>query len=477
MSVALRRCRIWEVGREVRRKDMAGQVAILAAVLVVAFAVNSLWLHATPWLPVIAALLVWIGMQVQPTLPGVFQAALVVYALALLTAVILLPRGRRRWPVVAMSFLLFAVLPVFLPNFENGTLSLIMLYAMVAIGLNLLTGNSGQISLGHGAFLAVGVYTSAILVTKSGWPFLATVPVAGLVAALFGLVLGVPSTRLSGLYLAITSIALAISVPAFLKWDTLFKLTGGVQGIRASNAQLPAVPGFLSNFGRSLSDSAGNPVQGLTLDEWRYYLCFVGLVIVIVLAWNLLRSRPGRAFMALRDSEPAAEVMGINLPTYKTLAFVVSAFFAGVGGAFFVLINQSVQPDTFSLDLSIQFLAMIVIGGLGSISGSIIGCSVIVWLELNKTSLPGPADVPGLGHHLATNFQQFPLYAAGIYYGLALILIMIFLPQGVGGAIYRLAGYPYRERLRLGRRTRLGEAASEPALREPREAVAEPERR
>jgi len=456
---------------------MAGQVALLLAVLVVAFAINHFWLHLTPWMPVIVAFLVWIGMQVRPTLPVTFQIGLVVYALGLLAVLILVHRGRRRWPVIGITAIVFVALPLFLPNFENGTLSLILLYGMVAIGLNLLTGNSGQISLGHGAFLAVGVYTSVILVTKSGWPFIATIPIAGLVAALFGLVLGVPSTRLTGLYLAITSLALAISVPTFLKWSTLFQLTGGVQGIRAGDPQLPGVPSFLSNLGRSLSDSAGNPVKGLTLDEWRYYLCLIGLAIVIFLAWNLVRSRPGRAFIALRDSEPAAKVMGINLPAYKTLAFAISAFFAGVGGAFFVLINQSVQPDTFSLDLSIQFLAMIVIGGLGSISGSLIGCSVIVWLELNKTTLPGPADIPGLGHHLATNFQQFPLYGAGIYYGVALILIMIFLPQGISGAIYRLAAYPFRERLLQGRRTPSGEPVLEQAPPEPVEAVAESERR
>ena len=455
---------------------MAGQVAVLVAVLVVAFAINYFWLRITPWLPIIVAFLVWIGMQVRPTLPNVLQMGLVAYALALLAILLLVPRGRRRWPIIAITAILFLVLPLFQPEFENGTLSLILLYGMVAIGLNLLTGNSGQISLGHGAFLAVGVYTSVILITKSGWPFVATIPIAGLVAAVFGLVLGIPSTRLTGLYLAITSLALAISVPTLGKWSTLFRLTGGVQGLRAGNPQLPGVPGFLSDLGRSLSDAAGNPVKGLTLDEWRYYLCLFGLAVVIFLAWNLLRSRPGRAFMALRDSEPAAEVMGINLPVYKTLAFVISAFFAGVGGAFYVLINQSVAPDTFSLDLSIQFLAMIVIGGLGSISGSLIGCSVIVWLELNKTSLPGPADLPAIGHHLPIVFQQFPLYGAGIYYGLALILIMIFLPEGISGTIYRLAGYPYRERLRLGKRTALAEIAEERTAIETREAVGEAER-
>lgn len=456
---------------------MALQVVILLAVLIASYLANRFWLRISPWMPVILALLVWIAMQIQPTLPTYLQLGLLIYFLALVAILIIVPQGRRRWPIVGLSLIVFAIIPLFMPNFENDTLSRILLFAMGAIGLNLLTGNSGQISLGHGALFAVGVYTSAILVIRSGWPFFVTIIAAGLVAALFGLVLGIPSTRLAGPYLAIVTIGLAVSVPTFLKWSTLFKLTGGVQGMRANSDQLPAIPGFLTNFGRNLTDTAGNPVAGLTIDEWRYYLCLIGCAVLIILAWNLLRSRPGRAFIALRDSEPAAEVMGINLSVYKTLAFVISAFFAGVAGAYFLLINQSIQPDTFSLDLSLQFLAMIVIGGLGSITGAIVGCAFIVWLTLNKTHLPGPADIPVLGPHFPVNFKQFTLYAPGVYYGAALILIMIFLPEGISGAIYKLAGYPYRERLRMGGRPRIAVAAPDRTAVEAREAIGDMERR
>jgi branched-chain amino acid transport system permease protein len=228
-------------------------------------------------------------------------------------------------------------------------------------------------------------------------------------------------------------------MPSVGKWSKISKWTGGAQSLSlVGNKGLPTVPSWLHTL------PGGHP---LTFDEFQYFLTLIVFAVSAVLVWNFHRSRTGRAVLALRDSEPAAQTVGINLGAYKVLAFVFSSFIAGVAGAFLVLHVQSVGPDTYGLDLSIQILAMIVIGGIDSIAGSVAGAVFIRWLVLQKTALPSPTKIPVFGPHLPAQFSTFSTYGAGVYYGLALILVMILMPYGIAGAFDRLGRLPLRERL------------------------------
>jgi branched-chain amino acid transport system permease protein len=282
----------------------------------------------------------------------------------------------------------------------------IAMWAIVALGLNLLTGYNGQISLGHGAFVAVGGYTAAILMFDHGWPFWATIPVAGLMTGTVGFLVGVPALRLTGPYLAIATLALAISTPQILlKYEGL---THGSQGI---NVQSPPPPAVL--------DSVLNQTQ------WLYFLALVIAIIMTIIAWNIVRSRVGRAFVAIRDSEIAAQAMGISVPRFKTMAFAISAFFAGVCGAVYVQVIGFVSPRSFDVLQSINYLTTVVVGGLGSILGSILGAAAFVLVPeinglLDQLHLPAANQAPG------------------VIYGASLILVMILMPYGLAGFIHRL---------------------------------------
>lgn len=294
----------------------------------------------------------------------------------------------------------------------------IAMWAIVALGLNLLTGYNGQISLGHGAFVALGGYTSAILMFDHGWPFWATIPVAGLLTGAVGFLVGVPALRLTGPYLAIATLALALATPQILqKYDGL---THGSQGI---NVHSPTPPDQIDlPFGLDLPLN----LDGfLTETQYLYFLALLAATIMAIVAWNIVRSRIGRAFVAIRDSEIAAQAMGISVARFKTMAFAISAFFAGVCGGVYVQVVGFVSPRSFDVLQSINYLTTIVVGGLASILGSILGAAVFVLV---------PEIQALLGNlHLPASDQ-----APDVVYGASLILVMIFMPYGVAGFIRRV---------------------------------------
>ncbi len=358
------------------------------------------------------------------------------FALIFFVVVLFVPRRFRRVSGLAVSAAFIIITPLLMPKFQNDLFGDFAVYIMAAISLNMLIGMSGQISLGHGALMAIGAYTVGIMVQQHHVSFYIAALVGALLATLVGLLLGLPATRLTGPYLAIATLGLAISLPAIGKWSKVSEWTGASQGIQIRPKFLPTVPDWLTHF----------PHHHLQPDEFQALLALGVAAICGVLVFNVSRSRSGRALRALRDSEPAAKVMGINLAHYKVLAFVMSAYIAGLSGAFLAFSTGGVHPDTFGLNLSIAILAMIVIGGLDSILGSILGAIIVRVMLLNSNKLPAPTDIPVLGSHLSATFKSFPIYAAGVYYGLFLILVMILMPFGIAGAYYRLLHYPYRDR-------------------------------
>jgi branched-chain amino acid transport system permease protein len=276
-----------------------------------------------------------------------------------------------------------------------------MVYAIALLGLNILTGYNGQISLGHGAFYAIGAYVAAILMDKLGVPYWATLPVAGAVCLAAGFLFGLPALRLEGLYLALATFALGISLPQLLKYKALEPWTGGVQGIVIAKPEAPAV---LQN--------AGLP---LTADQWLYFFTLAVALVMFVLGRNLLRGRVGRALVAIRDHPIAAEAMGVNSALYKSLAFGVSAMYTGIAGALGAIAVQFVAPDSFNIFLSILLLVGIVIGGLASISGAVFGALFIQFV-------PNIAD-------------DISKAAPWAIFGVFMIVFVYVMPTGVAGAV------------------------------------------
>jgi branched-chain amino acid transport system permease protein len=325
-----------------------------------------------------------------------------------------------RGALFAGALLVLALLPRVLSDFRASQAALVAVYFVALLGLNVLTGYSGQVSLGHGAFMALGAYTTAILVSEQGLKLgghtfasdvrdLWTIPVAGLVAGLAGVLFGIPALRLSGLYLALATFAVAVALPAVLRRAD--ELTGGTSGINLFG--LPRVTGL----------GVETTVLGhrLTYNDWLYYLCWTVAVVMLALAWLLLRGRTGRALRAIRDSEVAAAASGVHLPTYKTLAFGVSAFYAGVAGSLFALAIGFVNPNSPDpVSLSIFLLVGVVVGGLGSLWPLVFGAAFIQFLP----------DV-------AQRVSKAP-GTPSIVYGAALVVAMLVLPRGVGGLLRRL---------------------------------------
>jgi branched-chain amino acid transport system permease protein len=284
-------------------------------------------------------------------------------------------------------------LPFLMSDFRLFQFTQVFIYAMALLGLNILTGYNGQISLGHGAFYGLGAYTTAIMMDKWSVPYGWTIPVAGLLCLVAGFLFGLPALRLEGLYLALATFALALAVPQILKYFEHW--TGGSQGIVLVK---PGAPLGLK----------------LTPDQWLYYVTLTVLVVLFVLAWNLLRGRTGRAIVAIRDHHIAAEAMGINTALYKSLTFGVSAACTGVAGALSALAIAFVAPDAFNVFLSITFLVGIVIGGLASVSGAIFGALFIQF-------------VPNWA-------QDISKAAPWAIYGIFLIVFMYAMPRGIAGA-------------------------------------------
>jgi len=304
--------------------------------------------------------------------------------------------SRRQLILNALLLLAACALPLVVSDYRVFQFNLVLVYAIALLGLNLLTGYNGQISLGHGAFYAIGAYCAAILMDKYGVPYWATLPVAGAVCLLAGFLFGLPALRLEGLYLALATFALGVSLPALLKYHHLEKWTGGVQGIVIAKPEPPF----------------GLPINA---DQWLYYFTLAVAIVMFVLAWNLLRGRVGRALVAIRDNHIATEAMGVNNAMFKSLAFGVSAMYTGVAGALGAIAIQYVAPDSFNIFLSIVFLVGIVIGGLASISGAIYGALFIQFV-------PNIAD-------------DISKAAPWAIFGIFLLGFVYVMPMGIAGAV------------------------------------------
>jgi branched-chain amino acid transport system permease protein len=304
-----------------------------------------------------------------------------------------------------------AALPFMLSNFRLFQFTQVYIYAIALLGLNLLTGYNGQISLGHGAFYAIGAYVSAIMMDRWSIPYGWTLPVAGVLCLVVGFLFGLPALRLEGLYLALATFSLALAVPQILKYFEHW--TGGSQGIVLDK---PAAP-----FGLPL-----NP------DQWLYFLTLAVLVALFWLAANLVGSRVGRAMIAIRDNHIAAEAMGVNSALYKSLTFGVSAAYTGVAGALSASAIAFVAPDSFNVFLSITLLIGIVIGGLASIWGAIFGAFFIQF-------------VPNWA-------QDISKAAPWAIFGVFLIGFMYVMPLGIVGALRLLWVRTTRSRVAQGGR-------------------------
>ncbi len=303
------------------------------------------------------------------------------------------------WVGIAVLFAVLLPWAWFASDYRIFQYTLVLIYAIALLGLNILTGYNGQISLGHGAFYAVGAYTAAILMDKFGVPYYATLPASALVCLVVGFLFGLPALRLEGHYLALATFALALAVPQLLKYKALEEWTGGVQGIVIIKPDPP--------FNLPLSQ-----------DAWLYYFTLVVLLFLFWAGRNLLQGRSGRALVAIRDHHMAADTMGVNSALYKSLAFGVSAMYTGIAGALGAIAVQFVAPDSFNILVSISFLVGVVIGGLATIPGAIFGGIFIVYV-------PNIAD-------------SISKAAPWAIYGLVLILFMYLMPFGVWGAVVRI---------------------------------------
>jgi branched-chain amino acid transport system permease protein len=314
----------------------------------------------------------------------------------------------RHW-IVAGVLLVSAVLPFVVQSFVVFQLTEVMIYGLAILGLNLLTGFNGQFSLGHGAFYGLGAYVTAILMHQYGVAYYWTLPAAGGICFVVGFLFGLPALRLQGLYLALATFALAVALPQLLKFHGLESWTGGVQGIVVDQ---PDAPSFL-------------PINA---DQWLYYFTLGVVLVMFAGAANLVKSRTGRAIMAIRDHPIAAAAMGINAPLYKTLTFGVSALYTGVAGALGALVAQFVAPDSFTLFLSIYFLVGLIIGGMGSLPGCLFGGLFVLY-------------VPNIAQSVSRGL-------AGAVYGVIMLLVIFVMPSGAAGFARFALAYLSRSRNR-----------------------------
>ena len=308
---------------------------------------------------------------------------------------------------LAAAFIAACALPFLVSDYRTFQFTLVMVYAIALLGLNILTGFNGQFTLGHGAFYAIGSYTAAILMAHYNVPYWATLPAAAAVCLLAGFLFGLPALRLEGLFLALATLSLAVAMPSILKWKGIGELTGGVQGLVLTKPDAP--------FGLPLNQ-----------DEWLYFFTLAVAIVMFVLAWNLLRGRVGRAIVAIRDQPIAARAMGINTALYKSVTFGVSAMYAGVAGALGAIAVQFVAPDSFQVGLSFVFLIGAVIGGIYSISGAVFGAAFVLF-------------VPHISEGISRAAPQ-------AIFGAFLIVFMFVMPVGIAGFL-RLASAWARRRI------------------------------
>lgn len=291
------------------------------------------------------------------------------------------------------------VLPFILPSYLVFQLTMVLAYALALLGLNLLVGFNGQISLGHGAFFALGAYTAAMLMEHAGWPYWATIPAAALVGGIVGYLFGLPALKLDGVYLAMATFALGVVTPQLLKYKGLETWTGGSQGLVLLKPDAP--------FGLPLDP-----------DQWLYFFCLGVAIVMFAVAHNLLRGAMGLNLVAVRDHPIAAEAMGVNNARIKSITFGISALYTSVGGALSAIVVQFVAPDSFNVFLSITLLVGAVVGGLSSLSGAMFGAVFIQFVP---------------------RFAELVSKAAPwAVYGAILLVLMLLWPTGVAGGIARL---------------------------------------
>jgi branched-chain amino acid transport system permease protein len=292
------------------------------------------------------------------------------------------------------SLVILAVLlvtPLFVKNFIIFQMTMVLIYGLAVLALNILTGGSGQFSLGQSAFYALGAYTSAVLMEYFNMNYALTLPVAGLVSFAAGYLFGKPALRLSGVYLALATFALATAMPQFLKLHFFEHWTGGVQGLVVTKPDAP--------FGLPIGQ-----------DMWLYYFTLAITLAIYVGSVNLLRSRSGRALMAIRDNEIAASAMGINVAQYKTLAFGVSAGITGIAGGLGAIAVQFVAPDGYTIVLAISLFLGMVVGGVGWLPGSFVGAAFIIF-------------VPNIAESISKGLS-------GAVFGVLLFIVIFLVPHG-----------------------------------------------
>jgi branched-chain amino acid transport system permease protein len=283
------------------------------------------------------------------------------------------------------------LVPAFTKNFVIFQLTMLLIYGLAVLALNILTGGSGQFSLGQSAFYAIGAYTSAILMEQYNVNYVLTLPVAGIICFAAGFLFGLPALRLSGVYLALATFALATAMPQLLKLGFFEPWTGGVQGLVVTKPDAP--------FGLPIGQ-----------DAWLYYFTLAVTVAIYIFSINLLRSRSGRAFMAIRDNEIAASAMGIDVSLYKTLAFGVSAGITGVAGGLGAIAVQFVAPDSYTIQLAISLFLGMVVGGVGWLPGSFVGAAFIIF-------------VPNMAENISKGLS-------GAVFGVLLFLVIFLVPHG-----------------------------------------------
>jgi branched-chain amino acid transport system permease protein len=321
---------------------------------------------------------------------------------------------KRHLGVIGFAALVVAVVvaPLVSTHYRTFQFAFVGIYLTALLGLNMLTGFTGQISLGHGAFMGVGAYTTTILVVDHGWNNLLTLPVAGLVTGLAGLAFGLPATRFAGPYLALATFAIPLSFIGLLKRFPHF--TGGTLG-----KQLPSL--------RSELGLHTNP------SLWIYSVSWVVALLMFVLSFLIVRGRFGRALRSVRDSEIASTASGVSTAGIKTLAFGISAFYCGVAGGLFAIAVTFVNPDTFPIDLSILLLVGIVLGGAGSLGGMVFGALFVEFIRI--TWGPALLDLFSQVHHINTRAPGSSL----VVYGVVLLLVLYAAPAGAAGLARRLA--------------------------------------
>ncbi|PLT33492.1 branched-chain amino acid ABC transporter permease [Bacillus sp. V5-8f] len=297
---------------------------------------------------------------------------------------------RYKWPLLLFIVILFYPLIVGGSNYYIIIVNMVAIYAIASLALNLLTGYGGQVSVGHAGFLSIGAYTAAIFSTKLGMPFWIALPISGVVTGIIGFLIGIPAVRLKGHFLAVATLGFGVSIPLIaMKWD---KLTGGFAGISVLKPAL---------FSTSFSF---------------FYLVVFATVFLVWIIYNIINSSMGRAFIAIRESEIAATVMGINVPFYKAIMFSVSAFITGLAGGLYVFMVGFISPNDFTVTTSFLILAMIIVGGLASLPGSILGAALMTLLPYMTDKWIGVTNT---------------------VIGLVMGLVIIFLPNGLISILQR----------------------------------------